>query len=74
MFEARTKTQFLFVTYQSDAFKKLLDNKGGLISESFSIWLKSLKKKVPNRYPEHYLFWIVLRIDFGKFFVRFEPK
>ena len=27
--------------------------KGGWISESFSVWLKS-KKKVPNHSPEHY--------------------
>jgi hypothetical protein len=27
--------------------------KGGLISESFSLWLKSPKKGVKN-YPEHY--------------------
>ena len=30
--------------------------KGGLISESFSLWLKSPKKKVPNHYPEHLFF------------------
>ena len=28
--------------------------KGGLISESFSLWLKS-QKKVTNHYPEHLL-------------------
>jgi hypothetical protein len=34
--------------------------KGGLISESFSLWLKS-PKKVPNYSPEHLHFrWIVL--------------
>ena len=27
--------------------------KGSLISESFSLWLKSIKN-VPNHYPEHY--------------------
>ena len=46
--------------------------KGGLISESFSLWLKSSNKKLPNHSPEHYqpeekmlrrvIFW------------RFEPK
>jgi uncharacterized Fe-S cluster-containing radical SAM superfamily enzyme len=29
-------------------------SKGGLFSESFSLWLKSQKKKVPNYCPEHY--------------------
>ena len=39
-----------------------LKTKGGLISESFSLWLKS-PKKVPNHYFEHFLFrWIVLRV------------
>ena len=34
-------------------------DKGGLISESFSLRLKSPKKKVPNHSPEHILFrWI----------------
>ena len=28
--------------------------KGGLISKSFSFWLKSPKKRVPNHAPEHY--------------------
>ena len=37
--------------------------KGGLISESFSLWLKS-KKKVPNHAPEHCIFrWIDLRLN-----------
>ena len=35
--------------------------KGGLISESFSLWLHP-PKKVPNHYPEHFLRRIVLRI------------
>ena len=29
-------------------------SKGGLFSESFLIWLKFSKKKVPNHYSEHY--------------------
>ena len=42
--------------------------KGGLISESFSLWLKS-PKKLPNHYPEHLLFrWIFLRIGIGHLF------
>ena len=28
------------------------DSKGGLISEKFSLWLKSLQKKVPNPSPD----------------------
>ena len=31
------------------------DHKGGLISESFSLWLKS-PKNVPNHYPKHHFF------------------
>ena len=42
--------------------------KGGLISESFSFWLKS-PKKVPNLHPEHLLFrWIELKIVFWHIF------
>jgi hypothetical protein len=38
---------------------KLL-SKGGLFSESVSLWLKS-PKNLPNDYPEHHLFrWIVI--------------
>ena len=33
-----------------------MNYKGGLISESFSCWLKSTKK-IPNRAPKHYLFF-----------------
>ena len=29
-------------------------DKGGLILESLSLWLKSPKKEVPNHYSEHY--------------------
>ena len=49
--------------------------KGGLISKSFSFWLKS-PKKVPDHNPEHLLFrWIVLKIMFWHpFFLRLEPK
>ena len=48
----------------------LIKIKGGLISESFSLWLKSPRKKVPNLDPELYPpKEIVLR---G--FWRFEPK
>ena len=43
--------------------------KGGLISESFLLG-SNLPKKVPNHYPEH----LLLRIVFGNFFGRFEPK
>ena len=33
--------------------------KGGLISESFSVWLQSPKKKGPNQESEHLLYrWI----------------
>ena len=48
--------------------------KGGLISESFSYWLQSPKKKMCQKgavknYPEHLLFrWIDLTIVFGTFF------
>ena len=41
-----------------------LDTKGSLISESFSLWLKSPKNvpNVPNGTPEHLLFmWIMFR-------------
>ena len=49
--------------------------KGGPISETFSIWHKSLKKRVPNHSPEHLIFrWIVLRGMIWYFFLRFEPK
>ena len=40
-------------------YRSIVNSKGGLISESFSLWLKSLKiqisKKtnVPNHSPEH---------------------
>ena len=43
--------------------------KGGLISESFSLWVQSPKKCAQN-YPEHLFFWwIELRIVFGTFFL-----
>ena len=34
----------------------LYSAKGGLISESFSLWLKCPKEKVTSHYPEHRLF------------------
>ena len=34
----------------------LYSSKGGLISEIFSLWLKSQKKRLTNHYPEHHLF------------------
>ena len=41
-------------------FWKVYMAKCGLVSESFSLWLKS-QKKVLNHSPEHLLFrWIVL--------------
>jgi hypothetical protein len=47
---------------------KHLCPKGALISESFSIWLKS-QKLVPYHYPEHRLLrWIVLRRVICPFF------
>ena len=48
--------------------------KGGLISESFSLWIKC-SKNVSNDYLEHLLFmWIVLRIVFGTFFWKIWGK
>ena len=51
--------------YQSRIFRgqgNWLITKGGLIWESFSLWLKSPKKE-PNLYPEHLLLmWIMLKI------------
>ena len=42
---------------------------------SFSIWLKSPTKRVPNHYPEHLFFRrIALRTEFRQLFFRFEPK
>ena len=44
-------------------------SKGGLISESFSLFLKS-PKNVPNHYPEYLFFrWILLRIFLAPFSV-----
>ena len=43
-------------TYLKDAWSSLEEGRsceGGLISESFSLWLKS-QKKVPNQDPAHY--------------------
>ena len=53
-------------------------NKGGLISESFSLLLKSKKenfKKVSNHSPEHYLpKEKMLRSVIWHLFFRFDPK
>ena len=43
--------------------------KGGLISESFSLWLKSPKKKVTTHSPEHILFKLI-----WNFFLRVKVK
>ena len=43
--------------------------KGGLVSESISLWLKS-PKRVSNYSPEHLLFrWIVLKDVIWHFFL-----
>ena len=47
-------------------------NKGGLISESFSLWLNP-PNNVPNHYPEHVFFmWIVNRTVIWHIFWRIE--
>jgi hypothetical protein len=47
-------------------------NKGGLISESFSLWL-SPPNNVPNHYPEYIFFgWIVIRTVIWHIFCRIE--
>ena len=49
-------------------------SKGDLISESFSLWLKS-PKKGPNHSPEHYQFKEkMLRRVIWHLFWRFKPK
>ena len=53
---------------------KILAVKGGLISESFSLWHKSPKTDAKN-YFEHLFFrWIVLKIVFATFLGRFRSK
>ena len=47
-------------------------DKGGLISESFSLWLNP-PNNVPNHYPEHVFFmWIVNRTVIWHIFWRIE--
>ena len=54
--------------------KSISKPKGGLISESFSLWLKS-PKYVPNHYPVHLLFrWIVFRIMIWHLFLKIWAK
>ena len=51
----RSVTNFLFpgCFEGTKVLLRRVHTKGGVISESFSIWLKS-PKKVPNHDPEHY--------------------
>ena len=54
-------------------YSKLVYFKGGLISDSFTLWLH-LPKNVPNHYPEHLFFrWIVLNIVILLFFTFRHP-
>ena len=63
MYFLKEHSRFENIFYQSS-----YNHKGGLISESFSIWLKS-HKNLPNHYPEQLLFrWIVLKIVIWHFF------
>ena len=69
-------TKFFFTN--PDISFEDLEAKGGLISESFSLWLKSPKNgtQITSHDPEHLLFmWIVLRfVIWHPFLWRFVPK
>ena len=54
MYSNRKKLQYTevkFISFSSDGFTTV--SKGGLISESFSLWLQS-QKKVPDHSSEHF--------------------